>query len=505
MLTNQTNYLGILRAGLTVVAIGGLSAGCLVDGECFGDGDCSGRKICVDGTCVYDCVTDDDCEGCRRCEDRLCTECCRDSDCADDEKCSDEECVPAAGCLGCGQLDHGSGVCLHGICIVGACEADYYDVNGDHADGCEYFCQPTGSEVCNEVDDDCDGRVDEDFNLARDVDNCGACDHPCETPPHAEAVCAGGDCYYQCEAGYFEVNGDPSDGCETTTCEPTAGGVEICDLFDNDCNGEVDEGFAKDTIDSCGPLCQVCDFDHATAECVGGACIIMACDEHYHDWDHDEATGCEAYCMPTDPPDEVCDEVDNDCDGLIDEGLVCSCPPDMVVVESAFCIDIYEASRPDATASSTGSATDMAVSQPGVLPWRYTSFAEAAGACARAGKRLCEPAEWEQACRGPAGTTYCYGDIYEPETCNGIDTFEYPTFHIVPTGTLTGCTNAYGVYDINGNIWERVQPPTASPALGSAGRGGAYNCSDSEALHSCGYEAFWGNDPVSNFGFRCCQ
>jgi hypothetical protein len=485
MTIEQISFLGVMKKGAAVAATLVLASGCVVDGECFGNGDCTGRKICVAGSCVYDCTTDDDCNGCRRCEDRLCTECCRDSDCADDEHCTGEKCVPAAGCLGCGQLDHGSGVCLHGICIVEACETDYYDVNGDHADGCEYFCQ---------------------FNLARDVDNCGACGQPCDTPPHAEAVCAGGDCYYQCEAGHYEVNGDPADGCEATTCEPTAGGVEICDLFDNDCNGEVDEGFVKDSIESCGPVCQVCDFDHAMADCVGGACVIMACDEHYHDWDHDPANGCETYCMPTDPPDEVCDEVDNDCDGLVDEGLVCSCPPGMVVVESAFCIDRYEASRPDATATFTGTATDMAMSQPGVMPWRNTSLNEVAAACARAGKRLCEPAEWEQACRGTEGTAYCYGDTYEPETCNGIDSFVYPTFHLVPTGAFTGCTNAYGVYDICGNIWERVQ---SIPGLGSAGRGGAYNCIDSEALHNCGYEAFWDNNDhdhhVSNFGFRCCQ
>jgi len=481
-----------------------LTGGCVVDGVCFGDGDCPGPKICVSGTCAYGCTEDEDCDGCRRCEDRLCTECCRNSDCADDEHCADEQCVPAPGCLGCGQLEHGSGVCLHGICIVEACEADYYDVNGEHDDGCEYFCQATGAEICNALDDDCDGRIDEDFNLARDVHNCGACEQPCPSPNNAVAVCAGGECYYQCTAGHYEVNGDPSDGCEATTCEPTAGGVEICDLFDNDCNGEVDEGFEKDSIASCGPVCQVCEFDHGLAACIGGACVLVACDEDYHDWDQDSGNGCEAHCVPTDPPNEVCDGVDNDCDGQVDEGLLCSCPEGMVVVESAFCIDIYEASRPDATATSTGTATDMAMSQAGVMPWRNVSFAEAAGACARAGKRLCEPAEWEQTCRGPDVTAYSYGDTYEPLTCNGIDSFEYPGFHIVPTGTFTNCTNAYGVYDINGNVWERVQPSAMNPAAGSAGRGGAYNCSDSAALHNCGYEALWGSDPIANFGFRCC-
>jgi len=483
-------------SGLSVLLWMSVTAGCAVDGICMGDGDCPGLQICSGGECVYECAGDEDCSGCRRCVERRCTECCRDSDCGSDEVCEGEVCVPAPGCLSCGQLDHGSGVCLHGICIVEACEADWYDRNGDATDGCEYACTALGDELCNGLDDDCDGRVDEDFNLARDVSNCGECDRECPTPPHAEAVCAASSCYFQCEPDYYDNDGDAGNGCEATTCEQTNGGVEACDLRDNDCNGEVDEGFAKDTILSCGPICEVCEWLHAAAACVGGACVMTVCDENYYDWDEDPATGCEAHCVVTDPPTEVCDEVDNDCDGLVDEGLVCSCPDGMVVVESAFCIDVYEASRPDATASSVGQDSSLAVSQVGVMPWRNTSLQGAADACAAAGKRLCTPAEFEQTCRGPDQTTYCYGDDYVVDTCNGIDTFEYPQFHIVPTGTFTGCTNEYGVFDINGNVWERVQ--------GGAGRGGAYNCSDSEALHKCSFEANWGTDPVPNFGFRCC-
>jgi hypothetical protein len=311
-------------------------------------------------------------------------------------------------------------------------------------------------------------------------------------------VCAGGDCYFQCLEGHYDNDLDAANGCESTTCEPTNGGVEQCDLRDNDCNGTVDDGFDKDTVESCGPMCHVCAFDHATAGCVGGACVIEECDTNYHDWDGDVTNGCEAHCAPTDPPTEVCDEVDNDCDGQVDEGLVCSCPEGMVVVEFAFCIDIWEASRPDATATSTGTATGMAVTQPGVMSWRSATFTEAAAACAGAGKRLCEPAEFEQACRGPDGTEYCYGDTYDPMICNGIDSFPYPGFHPVPTGEFDQCTNEYGVFDINGNLWERMADGTL--------RGGAYNCSDSAALHRCGFiPSMWNADSLqSNFGFRCC-
>ncbi len=488
---------GLLAAGLLLGAVL-LPGGCLVDGECYGDVDCEGGRICLGGQCVWECTGDDDCPGCRRCVDRRCTQCCRDSDCSADQYCEDETCLPAPGCLTCGELPHGVGECLHGICIVAGCEEGWHDANADAADGCEYACTPAPDavETCNATDDDCDGRIDEDFNLARDPAHCGECNHQCPTPEHASPVCAGGQCVFECEAGWYDNDGQAENGCEADTCSPTAGGQEICDLRDNDCDGQADEEIDKQSTQSCGPLCAQCDFAHAAAACVGGACVMGACDEHWHNWDGRVENGCEAHCEPTEPPDEICDEVDNDCDGQVDENLRCDCPAGMVLVQSAFCIDRYEASRPDATAQSLGQDTSHATSRPGVMPWRGVSLQQAADACAAAGKRLCTPAEWEQACRGPDQTTYCYGDTYEEQTCNGIDAF-WPNFHITPTGEFPECTNEYGVLDINGNIWERVQ--------GGAGRGGAYNCSDSEALHRCDYVASWGSDPIANFGFRCCQ
>ncbi|HCF57506.1 MAG TPA: hypothetical protein DFS52_05880, partial [Myxococcales bacterium] len=31
-------------------------------------------------------------------------------------------------------------------------------------------------------------------------------------------------------------------------------------------------------------------------------------------------------------------------------------------------------------------------------------------------------------------------------------------FHVMPTGSFPDCTNAFGVFDINGNVWEAVEP-----------------------------------------------
>lgn len=49
-------------------------------------------------------------------------------------------------------------------------------------------CTPAGEE-CNSVDDDCDGVIDEDFDLATDADHCGACGNRCGVP--ARDCCSG--------------------------------------------------------------------------------------------------------------------------------------------------------------------------------------------------------------------------------------------------------------------------------------------------------------------------
>jgi formylglycine-generating enzyme required for sulfatase activity len=193
----------------------------------------------------------------------------------------------------------------------------------------------------------------------------------------------------------------------------------------------------------------------------------------------------------------------------------------MVPIDQEFCIDVYEASRPDATYTDVGTDESMAVSKAGVQPWKLTDDSNnvADQACRAAGKRLCTEAEWQQACMGPEGTVYAYGDEYSATVCNGIDTYCYcdkescqtadpcpfphcynscrSNFHVEPTGIFEDCTNGYGIYDMNGNLWEHVLEGDDSRI-----RGGAYNCGNSELLHRCDYiPGDWSPDAK---GFRCC-
>lgn len=174
-----------------------------------------------------------------------------------------------------------------------------------------------------------------------------------------------------------------------------------------------------------------------------------------------------------------------------------ACPADMAAIHDAFCIDRWEASRPDATSDSAGTDAARAISRAGVLPWKVASNGEARAACQASGKELCTPAQWQIACKGPDQTAYPYGDTYDPDSCNQVGSFGPGQFHLAPTGSFEQCVNEWGVYDMSGNLWEHT--------LGGDGttvRGGAYDCSDPVAFHRCEYiPQSW--TPLSK-GFRCC-
>jgi hypothetical protein len=150
-------------------------------------------------------------------------------------------------CGGCGISCLGREVpmiCVAGACVPTGCPAGTWDLDGDPANGCEYACvpRPDGPEVCNGLDDDCDGLADEDFDLATDPENCGGCGVRCQGD-HAVMVCVGvppACAVGGCDDTFWDVDGDGSNGCEYQ-CLPTREGVEHCDLIDNDCDGAIDE------------------------------------------------------------------------------------------------------------------------------------------------------------------------------------------------------------------------------------------------------------------------
>jgi len=176
------------------------------------------------------------------------------------------------------------------------------------------------SELCNGLDDDCDGETDEDFDLTSDSRNCGECGTLC-SPAHAFGGCADSACVIDsCDVGWYDLNGDYADGCEYR-CIPTEVDDVICDLRDNDCDGDVDEDVLVDTDPAnCGSCGRVCSFAHAMSACVGGSCVLGICAVGFHNVDGVARNGCEYSCTPATPATEVCNLVDDDCDGTLDEG-----------------------------------------------------------------------------------------------------------------------------------------------------------------------------------------
>jgi hypothetical protein len=396
-----------------------------------------------------------------------------------------------------------------------------------------------GSCVSKQCDRDSDCPPPQSCRGNQCVLVCGGSE--CPSLPHSDAACACGRCNYVCHAGWFDNNGLKQDGCEASHCVPAA---EICDGRDNNCNcpgdtngdgtlcgpgdAGVDEGFDKDRPESCGPYCCACSYANAVPVCLDGECTIGKCAPGWYNVNGSAADGCE--CPQSSSGEEVCDGVDNDCDGCVDEGGVCGieCPCDMVPVGAEFCIDRYEASRPDATALEAGRDESLATSRAGVLPWMvnpmtHAHFLAFRSACEAAGKHLCSKEEWFGACSGPSpGTTYVYGNTFNRETCNCVDTFcddycadngiapeqcntgtncgyQYNCFRTVPTGLFRGCTNAYGTLDINGNAWEVV--PSDGDPRGYEVRGGAFNCASPALRLQCTFNAGW-DDLYA--GFRCC-
>jgi hypothetical protein len=137
------------------------------------------------------------------------------------------------------------------------------------------------AELCNGIDDDCDGSVDEGYDVDADgYTTCGS-------------VAGGGT--------------DPARAdCDDSEPSVHPGAMETCDGRDNDCDGTIDPG------------CSCLDGEERRCGTDVGACRsgIQRCEGGA--W-----AGCEGGVGPAGA--ETCDGTDEDCDGSIDEDADASC------------------------------------------------------------------------------------------------------------------------------------------------------------------------------------
>lgn len=113
----------------------------------------------------------------------------------------------------------------------------------------------SSSVVGSSVDDMPDARSSEPLGVcddtASDPMNCGACDRVCVIPS-ATAGCEAGECVIAaCPSGFTDDDGDIANGCELAPGEEPGPLVcredksELCNAFDDNCNGQCDEGRAQ--------------------------------------------------------------------------------------------------------------------------------------------------------------------------------------------------------------------------------------------------------------------
>ncbi len=200
---------------------------------------------------------------------------------------------------------------------------------------------PGNDEVCNGIDDDCEGGIDEglefnDYYVDSDGDGhgAGAAVNDCESPgtgysesgddcddtdpavhPYANEECTD-TADLNCDGSFGSADAD-ADGivacedCDDTNSTVFPGGTEVCDGADNDCDGSVDD----DAVDA-GTW-----YTDGDGDGFGDASFPWeTCDAPFGTVA--DATDCND-ADPTAFPGntEVCDSIDNDCDGGVDEGL----------------------------------------------------------------------------------------------------------------------------------------------------------------------------------------
>jgi len=209
---------------------------------------------------------------------------------------------------------------------------------------------PGANEQCNGQDDDCDGETDEaqdmapcpitnEYGTCEGVSLCQGGVVVCDGTAAGPEVCNGedDDCDGATDEGLPDNDGDGIADCvdddddndgdpDVTDCAPLdaaigATATEACgDDVDQDCDGQTDEEGAT----GCTIFFQDADLDHYGANDVDGRCLCGPQPTIY--FTETSQGDCNDKLGAVNPDgSEVCNGMDDNCDGQTDEGVQSPC------------------------------------------------------------------------------------------------------------------------------------------------------------------------------------
>lgn len=410
-----------------------------------------------------------------------------------------------------GNTDEGFG--LGEACFAGQCpggEGQFICENG--AVSCSGNAVPPIDEVCNGADENCNGAIDEGLAgapcetgllgiCAQGQRTCEDGHEGCEPPPRTPEVCDGADndcngrvddnpaCSCEVEGEFVNCYDGPAGTADVGECQSalafcnvaegrygSCGGQilpaeEICDSQDNDCDGQTDENL-RNACGNCGPLPQeVCDsedndcddqtdegFNTGVACQVGqGSCYAegtIVCDGNG-----------DAICsaLAGNPSDERCDGADNDCNGGIDDGLICPLwvnvdeeldvnSTEVSILQYASCVNFGPCVAPQ----ESGQALRCNWQTPGLDPRNPANCVtrdQAMLYCDWVEGFLPSREQWQTVARGGRINPLYAWENGNPD-CNHAHTDLCQPRRTIPVGQLQAGTSPQEVFDLHGNVRE---------------------------------------------------